>query len=84
MRDQVANPVFRRKRELEFLLENTYKEYNSKYALVTFQPNTPYSIAQELGNKQDALLMDLCEKTEDISTLNIAAIYNQLKAFKNG
>lgn len=84
MRDHVANPIFMKKRMLEHTLENTYSDYHSKYVLVTFQPQVPYSIAQELGNKQDALLMELCERTEDISTLDIHQIYTQLKALKNG
>ena len=84
MRDHVANPIFRKKRMLEHQLENDYSDYHSKYSLVTFQPQIPYSVAQDLGNKQDAMLMELCEKTEDLSTLDLATVYSQLKALKDG
>ncbi len=84
MRDHVANPVFRKKRQLEHQLENDFEDYHSKYSLVTFQPQIPYSIALSLGNKQDALLMNICKNTSDLSTLDIEAIYHQLKALKNG
>lgn len=82
MRDHVANPIFRKKRQLEHQLENTYDDYHSKYSLVTFQPQIPYAIAKDLGNKQDHLLMTLCEKTEDITSLDINDVYQQLKALK--
>ena len=82
MRDHVANPIFRKKRQLEHQLESTYDDYHSKYSLVTFQPHIPYAIAKDLGNKQDDLLMTLCEKTEDITSLDINDIYQQLKALK--
>ena len=79
MRDHVANPIFRRKRELEHKLENTYEDYHSKYSLVTFHPEVTYSVAKEKGNKQDQFLMDLCADIEDVSTLDIPKIYQQLK-----
>ena len=61
-------PIFRKKRSLEHELENLFDDYHSKYSLVTFQPQVPYAVAKDLGNKQDALLMDLCEKVEKVST----------------
>ena len=80
MRDHVADPIFRRKRELEHRLENTYTDYHSKYSLVTFHPEIPYSVAKEKGNKQDKFLMDLCKDLEDVSTVELAPLYEQLKA----
>lgn len=82
MRDHVANPIFRRKRTLEHTLENTYDDYHSKYSLVTFKPDVPYVTALELGNKQDSLLMQLCQDIEEIDSLDTAQIYEQLKALR--
>ncbi len=82
MRDHVADPTFRKKRALEHILENTYDDYHSKYSLVTFQPDVPYAVARNLGNQQDALLMNLCKEVEDIKTLDIPSVYQQLKALK--
>lgn len=79
MQDHVADPVFRRKRALEHELENIYEDYHSKYSLVTFHPEIPYSVAKEKGNKQDQFLMDLCANIADIDALDIAQIYEQLK-----
>jgi len=82
MRDHVADPTFRKKRTLEHKLENTYDDYHSKYSLVTFQPQIPYAVARELGNRQDALLMDLCKDIDDVQTLNLNEVYQQLKMLK--
>jgi len=82
MRDHVANPTFRKKRTLEHILENTYDDYHSKYSLVTFQPEVSYAVARDLGNQQDALLMALCKDTEEVESLDIPSIYEQLKALK--
>ncbi len=82
MRDHVANPVFRRKRELEHTLENDYDDYHSKYSLVTFKPDVSYKVASELGNKQDKLLMKLCQDIDDVKKLDINTVYKQLKALR--
>lgn len=82
MRDHVADPTFRKKRALEHILENTYEDYHSKYSLVTFQPEVPYAVARDLGNQQDALLMSLCKDVDDIESLDILSIYQQLKTLK--
>ena len=61
MRDAVADPVFVRKRELETKLEQTFPDYFSKYSMVTFREDLPYSVAKQKGNAQDKLLMEnLC------------------------
>lgn len=82
MRDHVADPTFRKKRALEHILENTYEDYHSKYSLVTFQPDVSYAVARDLGNQQDALLMDLCKDVDNIETLDIPAIYEQVRALR--
>jgi kynurenine 3-monooxygenase len=83
MRDHVADPTFRKKRMLEHQLENTYEDYHSKYSLVTFQPQVPYSVALDLGNRQDQLLMDLCAKLDDMDAINLEQVYQQLKALRS-
>ena len=80
MRDHVANPVFQRKRKVELVLENTYPDYHSKYSLVTFHPELPYSYALSQGNKQDDYLMKLCENLESVEGLDYEKIYSELKA----
>ena len=80
MRDHVANPIFRRKRELEYILERKYPNYHSKYSLVTFHPEVPYSVAREKGNRQDDYLMYLCEDLESFDDLDYDRIYRDLMA----
>ena len=79
MRDRVADPVFQLKRELETKLEQTYPDYFSKYSMVTFREDVPYSVAKENGNAQDALLMEICSKVESISELDLDAIVDRIK-----
>lgn len=69
MRDKVNDEDFQKMRQLEYLLENTYPDYHSKYSMVTFHPEIPYSVAKTLGNKQNEYLLSLCQKHnfEDIS-----------------
>lgn len=83
MRDHVADPTFRKKRALEHQLENSYEDYHSKYSLVTFQPEVPYATALDLGNRQDALLMDLCADVEDMTSIDIEQTYQKLKALRS-
>ncbi|HEY0049215.1 MAG TPA: NAD(P)/FAD-dependent oxidoreductase, partial [Pyrinomonadaceae bacterium] len=71
MRDAVADPVFVRKRELETRLEQTFPEYFSKYSMVTFREDLPYSVAKQKGNAQDKLLMEICAKVDDISQIDL-------------
>ena len=66
MRDHVANPVFIKKRKLEMKLESNYPTYFSKYSLVTFREDLPYSLAMKKGRAQDQFLLDLCESDRDI------------------
>jgi kynurenine 3-monooxygenase len=71
MRDAVADPVFQKKRELETKLEQTFPDYFSKYSMVTFREDLPYSVAKTKGNAQDKLLMELCSHVSDLSELDI-------------
>ena len=82
MRDHVADPTFRMKRNVEFKLENKFSDYHSKYSLVTFQPEISYQYAQELGNLQDQFLLEVCKDIHDESALDLDELYIQLKSIK--
>lgn len=79
MRDRVADPVFQLKRELETKLEQTYPDYFSKYSMVTFREDLPYSVAKERGNAQDRLLMEICANVADSSDIELSAVMNQIR-----
>ena len=79
MRDAVADPVFVKKRELETKLEQTYPDYFSKYSMVTFREDMPYSVAKEKGNAQDALLMRLCSQVDNVSDLDLSEVFSIVK-----
>ena len=79
MRDAVADPVFVRKRELETKLEQTYPDYFSKYSMVTFREDLPYSVAKERGNAQDRMLMEICSKVTDVSEIDIDAVIRSVR-----
>jgi len=74
MRDAVADPVFVKKRVLETMLEQAFPDYFSKYSLVTFREDVPYSHARSLGNAQDRLLMSICSTTENVQDLDLVEI----------
>ena len=60
MRDTSADPRFALKRQLEHALEARYPgRFASKYAMVSFQ-RVPYTEALARGQRQDAILMDMC------------------------
>ncbi|HEX6126590.1 MAG TPA: NAD(P)/FAD-dependent oxidoreductase [Pyrinomonadaceae bacterium] len=82
MRDRVADPIFQKKRELETKLEQAYPDYFSKYSMVTFREDLPYSVAKEKGNAQDNLLMWICARVQDISKLNLDDVMTQVKQIK--
>ncbi len=64
MRDKVSDLTFVKKRQLETLLEQKHKDYYSKYSLVTFRPDVPYSMAMEQGRRQDEILLEYCKENE--------------------
>ena len=82
MRDHVADPVFQRKRELETMLENEYPDYYSKYSLVTFREEIPYSEARRIGNAQNEILMSLCADVESVSEIDVEATLTSLRAIR--
>jgi kynurenine 3-monooxygenase len=79
MRDAVADPVFVRKRELETRLEQTFPDYFSKYSMVTFREDLPYSVAKQKGNAQDKLLMEICSKIDDVSKIDLNKVMERVK-----
>src|SRR5688572_22261323 len=62
MRDHVDNPEFIAKRAIEMQLEKKYPDYASKYNLVTFREDVPYSEAKDRGHQQDDWLLDFCRE----------------------
>jgi kynurenine 3-monooxygenase len=79
MRDAVANPVFVRKRELETKLEQTFPDYFSKYSMVTFREDLPYSVAKRKGNAQDKLLMEICAEVDNVSEIDLNEVMEKIK-----
>ena len=81
MRDHVDNPNFISKRKIEMQLEKKYPDYASKYNLVTFCENTPYSEAYQRGHAQDDWLMNYCDQhdTTNVSDQDLEMIFNELK-----
>jgi len=79
MRDKVDDLPFKRKRKIEMQLEQKYPDYYSKYSLVTFRPELPYSEAMAKGRSQDKLLLELCSK-DDFDQLSLETIFNKLMA----
>ncbi len=79
MRDAVADPVFVRKRELETRLEQTFPDYFSKYSMVTFREDLPYSVAKRKGNAQDKLLMEICATIENAGNVDVNEIMERVK-----
>jgi len=79
MRDATADPVFVRKRELETKLEQTYPDYFSKYSMVTFREDLPYSVAKEKGNAQDRLLMEICSRMNDVKNVDMEEVVSRVR-----
>jgi len=80
MRDAVADPVFVRKRELETRLEHEFPDYFSKYSMVTFREDLPYSVAKHKGNAQDKLLMEICAKVNDVGEIDLNEVIEKIKS----
>lgn len=80
MRDAVADPVFVRKRDLETKLEHEFPDYFSKYSMVTFREDLPYSVARQKGNAQDNLLMKICAEVDDVSQIDLNEIMSKIKS----
>lgn len=79
MRDATANPIFLLKRKIELHLEQNHPDYFSKYSMVTFREDLPYSVAMEKGRKQDAILMEYAGSLENIDEVDYAFLLDKLK-----
>ena len=78
MRDKVDDVPFKRKRRMEIQLEQMYPDYYSKYSLVTFRPELPYSDAKRQGRKQDELLMEICSQ-DNFDMISTEELHQKLK-----
>lgn len=86
MKEHVANPLFQEKRKLEVALEDNFpKKYNSKYSLVTFNADIPYSKAMKIGRAQDKAILNLLEngKLKDTMSLEekLTLVLNETKDY---
>jgi kynurenine 3-monooxygenase len=62
MKEHTANPLFQQKRKLEIAFEEHFpSQYNSKYSLVTFNEDIPYSVAMRRGRAQDKAILNLLD-----------------------
>ncbi len=77
MRDHVDDLDFKRKRQLEMMLEQNYPDYYSKYSLVTFRPQLPYATAMNLGRAQDEFLLKVCGEKE-VEAIDLGWVHEQL------
>ncbi len=65
MRDHVANPIFKEKRNLEMALEKKFPNaYFSKYSMVTFNEDIPYGEAMKRGRAQDKAILNMITENE--------------------
>jgi kynurenine 3-monooxygenase len=63
MKEHTASPLFQQKRNLETAFEAEFTDdYNSKYSLVTFNENIPYSEAMKRGRAQDKAILNLLDE----------------------
>ncbi|NBB89481.1 MAG: NAD(P)-binding protein [Bacteroidetes bacterium] len=79
MQDHVNDKNFGKKRELEMILENNYRDYDSKYSLVTFRPDLSYRKALDLGRKQDEYLLRLVDTVNSIQQLSLEKVMNDIR-----
>ena len=78
MQDKVDDEDFKKKRKIEMQLEQQFADYYSKYSLVTFKADLPYSEAKQLGRAQDELLLDIVSKSE-MENIVLEDVREQLK-----
>ena len=65
MKEHTASALFQEKRVLELEFETKLPDkYNSKYSLVTFNEDIPYSEAMKRGRAQDKAILNLLDDNE--------------------
>jgi kynurenine 3-monooxygenase len=79
MRDHVDDPAFKLKRQLEMQLEKKHPEYSSKYNLVTFNEEVPYSVAMHQGRAQDKFLLEFCKDRTRIDDVDLGDLLVKLQ-----
>ena len=71
MKSHTAKDLFMAKRQIELSLEeNPTTDYYSKYSLVTFNEQKPYSYALERGRAQDKAILKLLKENEIDQRMN--------------
>lgn len=84
MRDHVANPLFKEKRKVEMDLESNFPtEYSSKYSLVTFNENIPYSEAMKRGRAQDKAILNLLDDGELVNKTDLQSVLKKVQKETN-
>ncbi len=72
MKEHTASALFQKKRKLEIAFETELPEkYCSKYSLVTFNENIPYSEAMKKGRAQDKAILNLLDDGELDDTMSL-------------
>lgn len=72
MKEHTASPLFQQKRKLETTFEAEFPEdYNSKYSLVTFNEDIPYSVAMKRGRAQDKAILNLLDDGKLTDVMNL-------------
>ena len=65
MKEHTADPIFQRKRAIEVRLEQERPEhYQSKYSMVTFNPELSYHQAMTRGRAQDKAIEQLLRQNK--------------------
>ncbi len=81
MRDKVDDVPFMRKRKIEMQLEQKFPDYYSKYSLVSFKEELPYSKAKAQGRAQDEKLLSMCER-DDFDSIRLEDFYKEMQLIK--
>ncbi len=72
MKGHTASPLFQQKRKLEIALETQLSDrYYSKYSLVTFKEDIPYSVAMKRGRAQDKAILNLLDDGKLSDTMSL-------------
>ena len=72
MKGHTASPLFQQKRKLEIALETQLSDkYYSKYSLVTFKEDIPYSVAMKRGRAQDKAILNLLDDGKITDTMSL-------------
>jgi len=74
MRDTVRDPKFALKKELSFELERRLPgSFIPRYSMVMFHPEIPYSVAQQRGAVQEAILEEFTSDAATVDQVDIDA-----------